>query len=323
MKKIIALSVLVIPILAQAQVASRLLPSQSNPQPINAPNIVWVDTVAGGQQRIWVADRDSLKLYTYQIKGLKDSVEDWGDQRYPMLTEVYYNPSFVGSIAANKVTGLNEFMIRSALGYKPADSANTITINGSAKTIGSNPVFIVSGTDTTSLSNRINQKFTIPTGTTSQYLRGDGTPLAFPSIPAQVNINSGSNIKITGTYPNLTISDSSHIAFYNSAGRVNQTVFKIWADIVTPTTGNGYSIDISSAGFTNILSVYIGSETNQNSTGSMRNVELKSFTTTSAVSNIALPNSTYISLLNLTLLGVPTFIGSGTGTKLHITVIGY
>lgn len=122
MKPILTALLLTISAMTNAQVASRLLPSQSHVQPINAKNIVWVDTVAGGQQRIWVADRDSLKLYTFQIRGVKDSVQNWGDSRYPQLTATYFNPTFIGSIAANKLTGLNATMISSALGYVPADS---------------------------------------------------------------------------------------------------------------------------------------------------------------------------------------------------------
>lgn len=122
MKPLLTALLLIFSASTNAQIASRLLPSQAHVQPINAKNIVWVDTVAGGQQRIWVADRDSLKLYTFQIRGVKDSVQNWGDARYPQLTATYFNPTFIGSIAANKLTGLNALMISSALGYVPADS---------------------------------------------------------------------------------------------------------------------------------------------------------------------------------------------------------
>lgn len=124
MKQTLTALLLLICVTTNAQIASRLLPSQAHVQGINAKNIVWVDTVAGGQQRIWVADRDSLKLYTFQIRGLKDSVQNWGDERYPQLTATYFNPTFIGSIAANKLTGLNAAMIESALGYMPYDSNN-------------------------------------------------------------------------------------------------------------------------------------------------------------------------------------------------------
>lgn len=122
MKRTLTALLLVISATTNAQIASRLLPSQAHVQPINAHNIVWIDTVAGGQQRIWVADRDSLKLYTFQIRGVKDSVQNWGDARYPQLAATYFNPTFIGSIAANKLTGLNASMINSAMGFPVADS---------------------------------------------------------------------------------------------------------------------------------------------------------------------------------------------------------
>lgn len=109
---------------------------------------------------------------------------------------------------------------------------------------------------------------------------------------------------------------------YDSAGVVNQPI-KILADTYVPTTGNGYTINISHAGFTSVLSVSATSEFSTGTTTTMRNVEIKSYSNTSVVVNIAIPNATNIALLGLTLLGVPTFLGSGTGTKLHVTVIGY
>lgn len=42
-------------------------------------------------------------------------------------------------------------------------------------------------------------------GTIAQYIRGNGTLATFPTIPAQLNLTAGSNITISGTYPNLTI----------------------------------------------------------------------------------------------------------------------
>lgn len=272
MKKIF-IALLFLPITINAQVASRLLPSQSTPQPINAPNIVWVDTVAGGQQRIWVADRDSLKLYTYQIKGLKDTIEDWGDQRYPQLTEIYYNPSFVGSIAANKLTGLNEFMIKSALGYKPADSANTITINGNSKTIGSNPSFIMAGIDTNSLSNRINTK--LSSSDTS-------------SLSSRIN-NKQSNSD-TGTW------DATRY-WVQSQTYVNQSGAR--SSISVTTTGSGAASYNNGTGVLNIPTYTPNSASYNNAPGRILNSAFQISTTRNTRVSYTVQLVTALSLLNL------------------------
>lgn len=54
-----------------------------------------------------------------------------------------------------------------------------------------------------------NGKFNTPTGTTLQYLRGDGSLATFPVIPAQYNPTAGTGISITGAYPNQTITNTA------------------------------------------------------------------------------------------------------------------
>ena len=54
-----------------------------------------------------------------------------------------------------------------------------------------------------------NGKFNTPTGTTLQYLRGDGSLATFPVIPAQYNPSAGTGISITGAYPNQTITNTA------------------------------------------------------------------------------------------------------------------
>lgn len=151
-----------------------------------------------------------------------------------------------------------------------------------------------------------------------------------PSIPTNTNqLTNGAGFitssqapvqSVNGQTGNVSVTDS--IKVYNASGAVNQKI-KVWAETLTPNTGNGYAVDISSAGFNTVLSVSAISEFSTGTTTTMRNVEVKSVSTTQVVVNIAQPNATNISLLGLTLLGVPTYIGSGTGTKLHIVVYGY
>ncbi len=54
-----------------------------------------------------------------------------------------------------------------------------------------------------------NSKFNTPTGTTLQYVRGDGSLATFPAIPAQYNPTAGTGISITGVYPNQTITNTA------------------------------------------------------------------------------------------------------------------
>jgi hypothetical protein len=54
-----------------------------------------------------------------------------------------------------------------------------------------------------------NGKFNTPTGTTSQYLRGDGSLNTFPTIPAQFNPSAGTGISISGSYPNQTFTNTA------------------------------------------------------------------------------------------------------------------
>ena len=46
-------------------------------------------------------------------------------------------------------------------------------------------------------------------GTTSQYLRGDGSLNTFPTIPAQFNPSAGTGISISGSYPNQTFTNTA------------------------------------------------------------------------------------------------------------------
>lgn len=59
----------------------------------------------------------------------------------------------------------------------------------------------------TTMQSDINGKFPIPTGNTTQYLRGDGTTASFPSIPAaQVNTDWNSNTGVSQLLNRPTLS---------------------------------------------------------------------------------------------------------------------
>lgn len=88
--------------------------------------------------------------------------------------------------------------------------------------------------DTAGLSNRINLKENaITAGTTGQYWRGDKTWQTL-TIPTQFNPIAGSNVTITGTYPNMTFAASG-------SQTLDQTL------ILGNTSGNGFTIGKDSA----------------------------------------------------------------------------
>ncbi len=100
-----------------------------------------------------------------------------------------------GSLDANTyLTGITSSQIITALGYTPVTNARTLTINGTTYDLSANRSWTIAGTaavwgnisgtlsDQTDLQNALNAKYNNPTGTISQYIRGDGTIANFPTI---------------------------------------------------------------------------------------------------------------------------------------------
>lgn len=98
---------------------------------------------------------------------------------------------------------------------------------------------------------------------------------------------------------------------------------RVWRAEVTPTTANGYSIDISSAGFTTIQGVYI-TEKKNTSAADAPICTIKSMTNTALVVNLQASNQAVISLLGVNVLsGLPMiFPADITGVTLLVTVTG-
>ena len=101
-----------------------------------------------------------------------------------------------GSLDANTyLTGITSSQIITALGYTPVTNARTLTINGTTYDLSANRSWTIAGTaavwgnisgtlsDQTDLQNALNAKYNNPTGTISQYIRGDGTLATFPTLP--------------------------------------------------------------------------------------------------------------------------------------------
>ena len=99
-----------------------------------------------------------------------------------------------GSLDANTyLTSINSSQIIAALGFTPVTNARTLTINGTTYDLSANRSWTIAGTSavwgniTGTLSNQtdlqtaLNAKFNNPTGTISQYIRGDGSIATFPT----------------------------------------------------------------------------------------------------------------------------------------------
>lgn len=380
---------------SEAQIASRILVTQSSPRDTFPDNYTFIDNSPGAMNRWWVAKWDSVKIKPVNIRWINDSVIAIGDLRYAKLSGSYTDPSFIQSLSSSKVFGLSAVaisgnysdlsgipnmslyylnsnpngyisgitgsMVTGALGYTPYDASNpsnyitlsalnpyllkvdttnkwlpisyvptwtsitgkpsfvtvattgsyhnlvdtplitptdisnwntvfgwgnpsgvyvpltrTLTINGITQDLNVNRSWTIPGTDTSnlssridtkqnisdtntvdatrywvntqgflkgtdtiSLSNRINTKFTIPTGTTGQYVRGDGSLASFPNIPAQYNPTAGTGISITGIYPNQTITNTSPFIPWVVTNNVSRSIVNVAA------AANGFQISSS------------------------------------------------------------------------------
>lgn len=98
---------------------------------------------------------------------------------------------------------------------------------------------------------------------------------------------------------------------------------KVWRAEVTPSTANGYSIDISSAGFSTIQGVYITPKKNT-SAADAPIATIKSMTNTALVVNLQSSNQAVVTILGVNVLsGAPMiFPADINGVTLLVTVTG-
>lgn len=235
----------------------------------------------------------------------------------------------------------------SLVGYTTSSSTNTFTNKSGNISQWTNDSGYLTGINSLQVITALGYTPPNPNGTNLQYISGDGSKITFPSIPsaqvnsdwnsisgvsqilnkpaipAQVNITGGKNTKITGTYPNINIADSTSLKAYNTSGVVNQNI-KVWSTNVTPSTSNGYSIDISSAGFTTILSASVIAVKNTSSASTSPNVSIKTKSTTAIVVNVIEDNPSTVTILGINVLnGAPSIFANTTGLTLDVQVIGY
>jgi len=114
------------------------------------------------------------------------------------------------------------------------------------------------------------------------------------------------------------------LKMYNRNGIINHEI-RLWIDTITVTSGNSFSVDISSAGFTGITGVSAGAMKNTSTLSSIPMCQIKSISTTAVVFNMVEENSTTINILgSLVLLGTPLqFVSSTNGLQVAVAVLGY
>ena len=118
-----------------------------------------------------------------------------------------------GSLDANTyLTSITSSQIITALGYTPVTNARTLTINGTTYDLSANRSWTIAGTaaiwgnitgtlsDQTDLQTALNAKYNNPTGTTSQYIRGDGTIANFPAVTGFVPYTGATEDVDLGTH---------------------------------------------------------------------------------------------------------------------------
>lgn len=115
--------------------------------------------------------------------------------------------------------------------------------------------------------------------------------------------------------------------FYDSTGEITNTYvsdLKVWLGTVVPTTGNGYVIDISSAGFSQIKTVTVLPMKNTANANDMPDVSVKSITNTALTVNIKNGNGAVVSILGINVLsGSPMVFSSDvSGISLYVRVTG-
>lgn len=165
-----------------------------------------------------------------------------------------------GSLDTNTyLTSITSSQIIAALGFTPVTNARTLTINGTTYDLSANRSWTIAGTSavwgniTGTLSNQtdlqtaLNAKFNNPTGTISQYIRGDGSIATFPTLPGGLPIGGTTGqilAKIDTTDYNTHWIDNFATQTKNEV-KLGQTLTKGTAVYVS--SANGTNIIVSAA----------------------------------------------------------------------------
>lgn len=154
------------------------------------------------------------------------------------------------------------------------------------------------------------------TGLSAYYLASNPTNyISRSGITAGTGINYDNstgivtNSRIAPTFTDLTGSTIS--------------ITKFASGIVTPNTGNGYSIDISGVGLSSLLGYSIEPIKSTATATSVPKIAIKSSSNTAIVVNVIEGNATTVNILgNLVLLGASETFVNVSGLTLNVTVWG-
>lgn len=171
----------------------------------------------------------------------------------------------------------------------------------------------LSGYATTStLTSGLSTKYNTPSGTTSQYVRGDGSLATFPTIPAQFNPIAGTNVSISGSYPNITFNAAAtSVAFRNKAGSLSTSpvFFTDTFSVATATPTIDLSSYITAAGKTQCKVISAVGYRVGATTGTSPNVTITGITSTGVSLIFNQTNTATVSILGINVLsGLPTIL---------------
>ncbi len=147
----------------------------------------------------------------------------------------------------------------------------------------------------------------------------DGSVTNEIELPSQTG-NSGKVLTTNGTSPSwATVVLPTNTNLSGSAVSITKQVF----GTVTPTTGNGYSINISGAGLTNLIAYSIIPVKNTSTATSVPKIAVKSESTSSIVVNIIEGNNNTVNILgSVVLLGTSEQFVDVTGLTLKVILYG-
>lgn len=156
-------------------------------------SMIWSD--GAGNMKHTLMSNISVPIST--VQHLQDSLDS-------RIRSAAFSSLFTAALTMGAIT--------SALGYTPVPCTTMLTINGVSHDLSASNSWSVGtlvGSDTTPLHNQIvantsaiATKYTIPAGSTSQYVKGDGSLGTFPAIP------SGTVTSIGVTSTDLSVSGS-------------------------------------------------------------------------------------------------------------------
>lgn len=143
------------------------------------------------------------------------------------------------------------------------------------------------------------------------------------AMNAKANASSLAAVATSGNYNDLSNKPTiPSLTCYNASGATGCPTKK-WTATVSPSTASGYSIDISSAGFSSVTNVQIIAVRNTSTVTSSPNVSIKTISTSAIVVNVVEGNPTLVNILGSNVpLGLGQVFANTTGLSLVVMVEG-